>query len=63
MSSQQPTSNLILCFFTQCKHRQDEGQCGFSGTIIIAIEGDCQCMERRRVETTFAVSENVSSKF
>ena len=64
MNSQQQTSNpLVLCFFTQCKHRQEEGQCGFSGTIIISIEGDCQCMERRRVEATASVTENLGRKF
>lgn len=63
MSSQPQTSRLVLCFFSQCKYRGDEGQCNFSGTLIISIECDCQCMERKRIEITGSITENVGRKF
>lgn len=65
MSSQQQTSELhqLICFFTQCKYRHEEGQCTFNGMLIISLEGDCQCMERRRVEITGSITENVGCKF
>ena len=65
MNSQQQTSepHLLLCFFIQCRYRKEEGQCGFSGTLIISLEGDCQCMERKRVEVMGSVTENVQRKF
>lgn len=63
MSSLQLTSRRVLCFFSKCKYRQDEGQCAFSGPLIISIEGDCQCMERKRIEIAASVTENVGCKF
>lgn len=65
MISQVSTSKLILCFFTGCKYRGEEGECGFSGTLIISIEGDCQCMERKAREDLCAgsVTELLGAKF
>lgn len=65
MSSQNLTLHNLICFFTHCKHREDEGNCGFSGTLIISLEGDCQCMERRaRTELcSGALTENIARKF
>jgi hypothetical protein len=53
----------LLCFFTNCKYRQDEGECSFKGTLIISTEGDCQCMERKRSETTCTVNQKLGKEF
>lgn len=52
----------VLCFLTTCKYRDDEGDCKFTGKLIISLEGDCQCAERR-VEVRGTVIENISRKF
>lgn len=57
-----PSKNVI-CFFTQCKYRLDEGECSFSSAIIISIEGDCQCMERKRTEATCTVNQKLGKEF
>lgn len=57
-----PSKNVI-CFFTKCKYRQEEGKCSFSGTIIISIEGECQCMERRRIEAACTVNQKLGKEF
>lgn len=52
----------VLCFLTTCKYRDDEGNCEFNGKLVISLEGDCQCAERK-IEVRGSVIENIGCKF
>ena len=34
----------------------------FKGTLIISIEGDCQCMEQNRVSTSCSLIQNLGKE-
>lgn len=52
----------IICFFTKCKHRNEDGDCTFNGTIIIGIECDCQCMEPNMTQVSCSVTEKLGRR-
>jgi hypothetical protein len=54
-------SKNLICFFAPCKYRGDEGQCEFSGTIIISLEGDCQCMEQK-ISISCSIIQNLGKE-
>ena len=56
---QASTLHRIICFFTKCKYRDEEGNCLFTGPLIISLECDCQCMESNRVEITSSATRNL----
>lgn len=52
----------VICFLTTCRYRDEEGNCKFTGKLIVSLEGDCQCAERR-VVVSGSVVENMGRKF